>query len=79
MPEDRIAYCQKHKVFELIASMNAKEGDKKDSKTVSKAIGLKVSRPRDYQQLVDEGIFEIEGEYKNRNIRLKRKGEKDKN
>jgi hypothetical protein len=28
---------------------------------------------------VDEGIFEIEGEYKNRNIRLKRKGEKDKN
>ena len=35
-PEDRIAYSQMHKVFELIASMNAEEtegSDKNDSKT----------------------------------------------
>ena len=102
-PEDRIAYTQMHKVFELIASINAEEtdeGDKNDSKTenqnrndeyrrqitnfiadneisdsktVSKAIGLKVSRTRDYlKQLVDEGILEIEGEYKNRRYKIKK-------
>ena len=100
-PEDRIAYSQMHKVFELIASMNAEESDKNeiktenqnrneenrrqiinfvadnvisDSKTISKAIGLKLSRTRDYlKQLVDEGILEIEGEYKNRKYKIKQK------
>ena len=44
-----------------------------DSKTVSKAIGLKPSRTRDYlKQLVDEGILEVEGEYKNRKYRIKK-------
>ena len=43
-----------------------------DAKTVSKAIGLKPSRTRDYlKQLVDEGILEVEGEYKNRKYRIK--------
>lgn len=102
-PEDRIAYSQMHKVFELIASMNTEdtEGSDKndtktenqnrndeyrrqitdfiadnkisDSKTVSKAIGLKASRTRDYlKQLVDEGVLEIEGEYKNRKYKIKK-------
>ena len=102
-PEDRIAYSQMHKVFELIASMNAEESEGNDkngsktekqnrnddyrrqitdfiadnkisdSKTVSKAIGLKASRTRDYlKQLVDEGILEIEGEYKNRKYKIKK-------
>ena len=44
-----------------------------DSKSISKAIGLKPSRTRDYlKQLVDEGILETEGEYKNRNYRIKK-------
>ena len=44
-----------------------------DAKTISKAIGLKPSRTRDYlKQLVDEGILEVEGEYKNRKYRIKR-------
>ena len=102
-PEERIAYSQMHRVFELIASMNvngSEEGDINDSKTenqnrnkeyrrqitnfiadneisdsktVSKAIGLKASRTRDYlKQLVDEGILEIEGEYKNRKYKIKK-------
>lgn len=102
-PEDRIAYSQMHKVFELIASMNAEESegnDKNDSKTenrnrneenrrqiidfvadneisdvksISKAIGLKLSRTRDYlKQLVEEGVLEIEGEYKNRKYKIKK-------
>lgn len=102
-PEDRIAYSQMHKVFELIASMNVNESEEgdindskmkiqnrneeyrrqiidfiaenkiSDSKTVSKAIGLKASRTRDYlKQLVDEGILEIEGEYKNRKYKIKK-------
>ena len=34
-----------------------------DAKTVSKAIGLKPSRTRDYlKQLVEEGILEVEGD-----------------
>ena len=101
--EDKIAYSQMHKVFELIASMNVEESegsDKNDlkaenqnrndeyrrqitgfiadsgisdTKTVSKAIGLKVSRTRDYlKQLVDEGVLEIEGEYKNRKYKIKK-------
>ena len=44
-----------------------------DAKSVSKAIGLKPSRTRDYlKQLVDEGILEVEGEYKNRKYRIKK-------
>ena len=44
-----------------------------DSKSIAKAIGLKPSRTRDYlKQLVDEGILEIEGEYKNRKYKTKR-------
>jgi len=43
-----------------------------DSKNISKAIGLKPSRTRDYlKQLVFDGIIEIEGEYKNRKYKLK--------
>ena len=43
------------------------------SKPISKAIGLKPSRTRDYlKQLVDEGILEVEGEYKNRKYRIKK-------
>ena len=45
-----------------------------DAKTISKAIGLKPSRTRDYlKQLVDEGILEVEGEYKNRKYKIKKK------
>lgn len=44
-----------------------------DSKSVSKAIGLKPSRTRDYlKQLVEEGVLEIEGEYKNRKYKIKK-------
>ena len=44
-----------------------------DSKTVSKAIGLKPLRTRDYlKQLVEEGILEVEGEYKSRKYRIKK-------
>ena len=44
-----------------------------DSKSISKAIGLKSSRTRDYlKQLVDEGILEVEGEYKSRKYRIKK-------
>ena len=99
-PEDKIAYSQMHRVFELIASINEEETDKNehktekqnrneenrrqiinfiadngisDSKSVSKAIGIKPSRTRDYlKQLVDEGILEIEGEYKNRKYKIKK-------
>ena len=43
------------------------------SKSISKAIGFKPSRTRDYlKQLVDEGILEVEGEYKNRKYRIKK-------
>lgn len=99
-PEDKLAYSQMHLVFELIASMEAKEIDKNDSKaekqnrntenrrkiidfitdveisdskSVSKAIGLKPSRTRDYlKQLVNEGFLEIEGEYKKRKYKIKK-------
>ena len=44
-----------------------------DAKSISKGIGLKPSRTRDYlKQLVDEGILEVEGEYKNRKYRIKK-------
>ena len=43
-----------------------------DAKTVSKAIGLKPSRTRDYlKQLVDEGILEVEGCIKTGSIGLR--------
>ncbi len=43
------------------------------SKSIAKAIGLKPSRTRDYlKQLVDEGVLEIEGEYKNRKYKIKK-------
>ena len=43
-----------------------------DSKSISKAIGLKPSRTRDYfKQLVDEGVLEVEGEYKGRKYKIK--------
>ena len=44
-----------------------------DAKSISKAIGLKPSRPRDYlKQLVGEGILEVEEEYKSRKYRIKK-------
>ena len=44
-----------------------------DAKSISKAIGLKSSRTRDYlKQLVDGGILEVEGEYKSRKYRIKK-------
>ena len=44
-----------------------------DTKTVSKAIGLKPSRTRDYlKKLVDEGILEVEGKYKSRKYKIKK-------
>ena len=44
-----------------------------DAKSVSKVIGLKPSRTRDYlKQLVDESILEVEGEYKNRKYSIKK-------
>ena len=44
-----------------------------DAKTVSKAIGLKPSRTRDYlKKLVDEGVREVEGEYKSRKYKIKK-------
>ena len=44
-----------------------------DAKSISKAIGLKSSRTRDYlKQLVDKGILEVEGEYKSRKYRIKK-------
>ena len=44
-----------------------------DAKSISKAIGLKPSRTRDYlKQLVEEGILEVEGEYKSRKYGIKK-------
>ena len=44
-----------------------------NAKSISKAIGLKPSRTRDYlKQLVDEGVLEVEGENKNRKYRIKK-------
>ena len=43
-----------------------------DAKTISKALGLKPSGISDYlKQLVEEGVLEVEGEYKNRKYRIK--------
>lgn len=99
-PEDKIAYTQMHRVFELIASMNEDETYKKtiktegqipigeklqdiidfianngksDLKSISKATGLKVSRARDYlKMLVDKGLLEVEGNYKNKLYKQKK-------
>ena len=55
-----------------IADFIADEGIS-DSKSVAKAIGLKPSRTRDYlKQLVDEGVLEVVGEYKNRKYKIKK-------
>ena len=44
-----------------------------DAKSISKAIGFKPSRTRDYlKQLVDEGVLEVEGEYKSRKYKIKK-------
>jgi len=44
-----------------------------DVKSISKAIGLKPSRTRDYlKQLVTDGVLEIVGEYKNRKYKIKK-------
>lgn len=99
-PEDKIAYTQMHKVFELIASMNENDthqeeiksenqfriGDKcqniinfiadngiSDLKSISKGIELKASRTRDYIKiLIEKGLIEVEGEYKNRKYKLRK-------
>lgn len=98
-PEDRIAYSQVHRVFELIASINDTNQDKNneksenkirigdkqneiinfiaengisDSKSISKAVHIKASRLRDYlKQMVEEGLLEMEGEYKSRRYKIK--------
>lgn len=45
-----------------------------DSKSIAKAIGLQPSRTRDYlKQLVDENELDIEGEYKSRKYKLKKR------
>ncbi|MBQ0063125.1 MAG: RloB domain-containing protein [Prevotella sp.] len=97
-PEDKIAYSQMHKVFELIASMNEDDSNENvqkteisnrnieirrqilqfiadsgisDSKSISKHIGLKPSRTRDYlKQLVADGLIETDGEYKSRKYKI---------
>ena len=97
-PEDKIAYSQIHRVFELLSELSNKTdktelksqnqiriGDKRqkivdfiaengisDSKSISKATGLKPSRLRDFlKELVENGILEAEGEYKNRRYKMK--------
>ena len=59
--------CHRRQIIDFIADKEIS-----DSKSISRAIGLKPSRTRDYlKQLVDEGILDIEGEYKNRKYRIK--------
>ena len=58
----------RRQIIEFIADVEVS-----DTKSISKAIGLKPSRTRDYlKQLVDEGVLEIEGEYKNRKYKIKK-------
>lgn len=46
---------------------------KSDLKSISKATGLKVSRARDYlKMLVDKGLLEVEGNYKNKLYKQKK-------
>ena len=46
---------------------------KTDLKSISKATGLKVSRTRDYlKMLVDKGLLEVEGNYKNKLYKQKK-------
>lgn len=99
-PEERIAYSQVHKVFELIASINStnqeinerKEENKKrisvkqqeildfltfnddsDIKSISKAIGLRPPRTRDYlKQLLELGLIEEIGKIRYKVWRIKR-------
>ncbi len=99
-PEDKIAYSQMHRLFELIAGVNEEHQDKKDgksgneirisvkhkeildfldsnadsdSKTISKAIGLRVPRTRDYlKQLLEMGLIEELGEVRYKVYRIKK-------
>lgn len=60
-----------HKIRRQIVDFIA-DKEISDAKSIAKAIGLKPSRTRDYlKELVDEGVLEIEGEYKNRKYKRK--------
>lgn len=89
-PEDKIAYSQMHRLFELIAHINDADvnrnnakseneirinvkqqeilifltsNDDSDLKSISKAIGLRATRTRDYlKQLLEMGLIEEKGE-----------------
>lgn len=89
-PEDKIAYSQMHRLFELIAHINDADvnrnnakseneirinvkqqeilvflasNDDSDLKSISKAIGLRTTRTRDYlKQLLEMGLIEEKGE-----------------
>ncbi len=55
-PEDRLAYSQMHKVFELIASMNAEESEgngKNDSKTENQ------NRNDEYRRQITDFIADL--------------------
>ena len=61
--EKTARYFRKNNLYEYLT----------ESGDMQRAIGLKPSRTRDYlKQLVDEGILEIEGEYKNRKYKRKK-------
>lgn len=99
-PEDRIAFSEMHKVFKLLASMEAEDENKNDiqseiqnrisvkqqeiltflssnndsdSKTIARAIGLRVPRTRDYlKELIEMGLIEVEGEVRYKTYRIKK-------
>lgn len=99
-PEDRIAYSQVHRLFELIAQVNEADANKNsekseneirisvkqqeilnflasnddsDSKSISKAIGLRVPRTRDYlKQLLEMGLIEERGEVRYKTYKIKK-------
>ena len=57
---------EKEKLIKNLLKMNM------DIETISKATGLKVSRTRDYlKMLVDKGLIDVEGNYKNKLYKLK--------
>ena len=61
--EKTVRYFKKNNLYKYLTE----HGD------LERAIGLKPSRTRDYlKQLVDEGVLEIEGEYKNRKYKIKK-------
>lgn len=99
-PEDRIAFSEMHKVFRLLATMEAEDeikngvqneirnrisvkqqeildfltsNDDSDSKSIAKAIGLRVPRTRDYlKQLLEMGLIEEQGEIRYKTYRIKK-------